>query len=345
MATSLTFKQLVSDDITSGSSFVVNKGADGSTATAYAIFNPPSKLCDISNFYPSISSVTVGGNNLFTEKINIAFDPCRWHSTQNKFFEGYNDGDSKSVTISESSGTTSASCTCSKDSYVGHFGGDSLWYPAYKITVSSANSSIGCKVVLSGFALSVDTRDVAFYTITTAASPAEGGTVTGGGTYSDSNSATLTATPNAGWYLAYWQKDGVVVDEDYVDTNPYTVSVTGNATYTAVFEKLSYSIRYNSNGGTGTMALSIAQYQENVTLISNQFTRAGYSFGGWATSAAGSKVYDDEATFQYPYTESKDLYAVWAPNNIYIGTQQPLKIYFDTKKVKAVYIDTTKVYG
>ena len=53
--------------------------------------------------------------------------------------------------------------------------------------------------------------------ITVTASPSNGGTVTGGGTYNTHTTCTLTATPNAGYYFTGWTKDGI--------------SVSGNANY------------------------------------------------------------------------------------------------------------------
>ena len=65
------------------------------------------------------------------------------------------------------------------------------------------------------------------YTITANASPAAGGTVTGGGSYPYGASVTLTATANSGYSFMQWS--------DGVTANPRTVTVTGNATYTALF--------------------------------------------------------------------------------------------------------------
>lgn len=53
------------------------------------------------------------------------------------------------------------------------------------------------------------------------------GTVTGGGEYSKGDVAILTATPAAGYYFLGWQ-DGDV-------SNPRTMTVNSNATYTALF--------------------------------------------------------------------------------------------------------------
>lgn len=65
------------------------------------------------------------------------------------------------------------------------------------------------------------------FTLEVVASPAQGGTVTGSGTYNDEEIADLTATPNSGYKFVSWN-DG--------DTNASrTVSVTADATYTATF--------------------------------------------------------------------------------------------------------------
>lgn len=65
------------------------------------------------------------------------------------------------------------------------------------------------------------------HTITaTSADPAMG-TVTGGGTYNGGATATLTATPNTGYHFVQWQ--------DGNTQNPRTITVTGDATYSATF--------------------------------------------------------------------------------------------------------------
>ena len=65
------------------------------------------------------------------------------------------------------------------------------------------------------------------YTITVSASPANGGTVGGGGNYAYGAVATLTATPNTGFSFMQWS--------DGSTANPRSVTVTGNASYTALF--------------------------------------------------------------------------------------------------------------
>jgi uncharacterized repeat protein (TIGR02543 family) len=71
------------------------------------------------------------------------------------------------------------------------------------------------------------------YTVTATANPSEGGTVSGGGSYSAGKTATVTATPKSGWHFIGWFEDNVKVS----DNASYSFTVTENATLTAKFVK------------------------------------------------------------------------------------------------------------
>lgn len=101
------------------------------------------------------------------------------------------------------------------------------------------------------------TGDVTYYAIwqinsyTLTVTAGTGGTVSGGGTYNYGATATLKATPSAGYHFVKWS-DG--------NTNASrTVTVTGNATYTATFEQDPYlnldktSLTFEAAGGTQTV--------------------------------------------------------------------------------------------
>lgn len=79
-------------------------------------------------------------------------------------------------------------------------------------------------------------------TVTTEASPAEGGTVTGGGTYESGSTVTVTAIPNSGYAFSHWEIGGVNVGT----TNPALGALTEDTAITAVFEKVS-KIRYGTD--------------------------------------------------------------------------------------------------
>ena len=62
-------------------------------------------------------------------------------------------------------------------------------------------------------------------------------------------------------------------------------------------------------------------YDTAATLTANAFTRTGYSFLGWSTSASGSKVYSDGQSVENLVSTSGGsitLYAVWSVNSITI---------------------------
>lgn len=93
-------------------------------------------------------------------------------------------------------------------------------------------------------------RIYVLYTIpeyTISVSAGTGGTVSGGGTFEQGKTVTIKATPNSGYRFVKWS-DG--------NTNASrTVTVSGNATYTAVFEKLTYAITASAGAG-GTISPS-----------------------------------------------------------------------------------------
>lgn len=68
------------------------------------------------------------------------------------------------------------------------------------------------------------------------------------------------------------------------------MTVTGTADLSA----FPYTVKFNANGGTGTMANQSFTYGTSKALTANAFTRTGYVFQGWATSASGGKVYNDK---------------------------------------------------
>ena len=82
----------------------------------------------------------------------------------------------------------------------------------------------------------------------------------------------------------------------------------------AQWKPIEYSIRYNSNGGTGFMNQSKHKYGESACLSENEFTREGYGFIGWATSATEIKKYEqcEEVLNLTDVADTViDLFAVW----------------------------------
>ena len=111
------------------------------------------------------------------------------------------------------------------------------------------------------------------YTISTEVNDAERGSVSGGATVDYLSEVTLTATANYGYHFALWQ--------DWNTNNPRTVQVKGDATYSAVFEKNTYTITAQSvNGIQGYVdAPYQAEYLDQVSLTAAP--NVGYHFTQW----------------------------------------------------------------
>ena len=112
--------------------------------------------------------------------------------------------------------------------------------------------------------------------------------------------AARTGYTFAGWYTA-------ASGGSKVTTIPSSAT-----TYYAHWTAKAITIAYNANGGSGTMANSTGSYGTAITLRANSFTRSGYTFAGWATSATGSKVYNNQQSVTNINTGgTTTLYAVW----------------------------------
>ena len=101
--------------------------------------------------------------------------------------------------------------------------------------------------------------------------------------------------------------------EGLSDLNEWGVFKHLNLTETWTYRRV---VSFNANGGEGTMDDQIID--NSGTLTPNSFTREGYTFAGWATSANGDVVYADGA--EMTATDSSKgplaLYAKWGKDII-----------------------------
>ena len=77
-------------------------------------------------------------------------------------------------------------------------------------------------------------------------------------------------------------------------------------------EPETYTVTYNSNGGTGTVTDANSPYQpgSTVTVKTNSFTKTGKTFGAWNTLPDGNGTeYQPNATFAI--NRNMTLYAIW----------------------------------
>lgn len=126
---------------------------------------------------------------------------------------------------------------------------------------------------------------------------------------------TLPTPTRTGYIFAGWALS--VGDTSVVGEGGDTYTAKADVTLYALWTPITYYVRYNANGGVGSMGISTFEYGRTYNLAKNTFTRAGYTFKGWATSANGDKVYNDrQAVSDLATTQGAivDLYAVWETN-------------------------------
>ena len=150
------------------------------------------------------------------------------------------------------------------------------------------------------------------YTITATTDPANGGSVTGGGTYEQGTTCTLTATPNtnAGYEFVNWTKNG-----QQVSTNTtYSFLVTESAAYVAHFRLKSFTINVSADPSNGGTVSGSGTYEYGITCIVSATPKAGFSFTNWTENG---NVVSTQANYQFTVTSNRTLVAHFtaqAPN-------------------------------
>ena len=129
-------------------------------------------------------------------------------------------------------------------------------------------------------------------------------TVIAGNSIEINDGTGVTAPTN--YEFKGWATEATATQADV--TSPYTP--TANTTLYAVYEQTQYTVTYDANGGTGTIAAATVDVGESVSLSDGTGLTApeGKEFAGWATEATAT-----QADVTSPYTPEADttLYAVW----------------------------------
>ncbi|MCL1891095.1 MAG: S8 family serine peptidase [Coriobacteriia bacterium] len=159
------------------------------------------------------------------------------------------------------------------------------------------------------------------------------------------NASTFGLT-RAGYTFVGWGRkstdtpptdDKNVFDQNKKDLKPATLSPVDAGKYTitlyAIWKQNSsgtttpapaktYTVKYNKNGGSGTMANSNHTYGVAKALSENDFTRTGHTFTGWALTPTGAVKYTNKkSVLNLTSTNGAtvNLYAVWRANTLTVN--------------------------
>ncbi len=134
-------------------------------------------------------------------------------------------------------------------------------------------------------------------------------------TGSSSYIISSTQPTRAGYKFLGWSKSSSASSASYTAGDSITLS--SDTTLYAVWQKISYTLAYNANGGSG--APSAQTGSSSYIISSTQPTRVGYKFLGWSKSSSASSASYSTGNI---ITLSSDttLYAIWEQISVKLGS-------------------------
>ncbi|GAB1419663.1 hypothetical protein MASR2M12_24280 [Bacteroidales bacterium] len=152
------------------------------------------------------------------------------------------------------------------------------------------------------------------YTLTLAASPVAGGTVTGDGTYHYGDQVNINAVANTGYDFVNWKDAGGTV----VATTPaHTLSMpASNLSLTANFQLKNYTITVAANPADGGTVSGGGTYAHGSNVTVNAVPASGWEFANWK-NASGTVVSTSAA---YSFTATQNLALTANFNLVYVAT-------------------------
>ena len=192
----------------------------------------------------------------------------------------------------------------------------------YTVTVTSSDVSLSNNGNIYTFTM--PTKDVKItveaepkqYTVTLNKQSGEGGTSSVTATYAAAM-PTITPPTRTGYtFNGYF--DATSGGTKYYNANGSSAknwNKTSNTTLYAQWTANQYTVKFNANGGTGSMSNQSHTYGVSKALTPNAFTRTGYTFEGWNTNAdgTGTSYTDKQSVSNLSSTDGAtvNLYAVW----------------------------------
>jgi len=146
------------------------------------------------------------------------------------------------------------------------------------------------------------TEEKTFYLVKVTCSPADGGRVTGAGSYEENKYCMLNAIPSEGYNFVNWTENG-----NPVSTNAnYTFKVTQNCNLVAHFAKQKFTISVSAtpSGGGTVSGGGECEYGQSCTVSAT--AASGYTFSKWTED--GTQV-STNANYTFTVSSARTLVA------------------------------------
>lgn len=150
------------------------------------------------------------------------------------------------------------------------------------------------------------------YSVSATANPSAGGTVSGSGSsYEWNSTATVVASPSTGYHFVKWTDNGA----DAGTETTYSITIDGNHTVVAEFEKNSYTVTLEASaGGLATIDKNTYLYEEVATVVATADT--GYTFVNWVQDG---QVVSSDPTYTFTVTADSTVKPVFSINSYTIS--------------------------
>ena len=125
-----------------------------------------------------------------------------------------------------------------------------------------------------------------------------------------------TIPTRIGYTFVGWNTDKNAIAAKYQPSDKYTAN--SGATLYAIWKINTWTVSYNMNGGSGSIANQTKTYGQDLTLSSTKPTRTGYDFVGWNTNKDATTA-QYSAGGKYTANSGATLYAIWKANNYTIA--------------------------
>lgn len=188
---------------------------------------------------------------------------------------------------------------------------------------TSADAESGAMTVTTGFmpTLYAVWEEILTYTVAYNANGGSGSIANVTVEFGKSVTLPSSGFVREGYSLIGWSTNSTATTATYAPGQTVSgLSSTSGETVTlyAIWAEYKYTVVYDANGGSGSIASKTVNLSETFTLASAGFTKDGYSLAGWATTAsATAPVYQlGQSVSKLSTTNGATvtLYAVWRSN-------------------------------
>ncbi|MEI6899869.1 MAG: hypothetical protein WCL00_08325 [Bacteroidota bacterium] len=151
------------------------------------------------------------------------------------------------------------------------------------------------------------------YQVTTSANPVNGGTTSGGGSYTSGQQATVIANSNTGYAFTNWTENGSVVSTN----SSYTFTVTANRNLVANFSLSQFVITTSSNPTSGGNTSGGGTYPNGTSITVSANSNTGWNFLNWTENG---NVVSTNSSYSFTVSVNRNLVANFSQTQSVINT-------------------------